>query len=140
MTFKFSKKSNDRLQNLHPDMVKVMRKALSYNIIDFSIIETVRNYERQQELVSQGFSHTLKSKHLPNKNGLSEAVDIIPYPAVVNGVNVWQDRERFARLAGVVQSAASDLNIKIRWGGDWDNDGNNKDSRLHDMPHFELVR
>jgi peptidoglycan L-alanyl-D-glutamate endopeptidase CwlK len=121
-------------------MVKVIRKALSYNIIDFSIIETIRNYERQQELFSQRFSHTLKSKHLPNKNGLSEAVDIIPYTAVVNGVNIWLNRERFARLAGVVQSATSDLNIKIRYGGDWDNVGNNKDSRLHDMPHFQLAK
>jgi peptidoglycan L-alanyl-D-glutamate endopeptidase CwlK len=27
----------------------------------------------------------------------------------------------------------------MRWGGDWDGDGDTKDERFFDGPHFELV-
>jgi peptidoglycan L-alanyl-D-glutamate endopeptidase CwlK len=42
-------------------------------------------------------------------------------------------------LAGVVTGVAHELGIKIRWGGDWDQDGEWKDERFVDMPHYELL-
>lgn len=66
-------------------------------------------------------------------------MDLIPYPGTVNGVNVWNDKQRFSVLAGLIMAAAAEEGVKIRWGGDWDGDGNNADSSFHDMPHFELV-
>ena len=45
---------------------------------------------------------------------------------------------RFYNFAGTVQGVAKMLNIKIRWGGDWDSDNDLKDQTLYDLPHFEL--
>ena len=140
MTYKFSQASEDRLKNLAPDMARVVRRALSFQVMDFTVLETLRNEERQKELVKAGASQKADSLHLANDDGLAEATDLLPYPYNVNGIDVWQDKQRFAVLAGLMYAAASLEDVPIRWGGDWDFDGNNADSTLHDMPHFELRR
>jgi len=140
MTYKFSEKSEDRLKQLAPDMARVVRRALSFQVMDFTVLETLRDEQRQQSLLDAGASQTSDSHHLENEDGLAEAVDLLPYPYNVNGVDVWQDKQRFAVLAGLMYAAAAIENVKIRWGGDWDFDGNNADSKFHDMPHFELRR
>ena len=60
--------------------------------------------------------------------------------AVVNGINVWNDNHRWCVLAGLFMAAANLEGVDIRWGGDWDGDGNNADSRFNDYPHYELAR
>lgn len=137
---KFGKRSRANLDTCHPDLVRLMEKVLSYEVMDFSVIEGHRSPERQQELYRQGRSQIdgVSKLGMHNHNP-SLAVDILPYPSVVNGVNVWNDNQRFSVLAGLVFAAASDLGIKVRWGGDWDGDGNNADSNFHDLPHFEII-
>jgi peptidoglycan LD-endopeptidase CwlK len=34
---------------------------------------------------------------------------------------------------------AKELGIKVRWGNDWDMDGDLNDQKFIDSPHFELV-
>jgi len=34
---------------------------------------------------------------------------------------------------------ASQMGIKIRWGGDWDSDGSVCDNKFNDLVHFELA-
>ena len=140
MVYRFSQKSEDRLQTLHPDMRRVVRRALSFQVMDFTVLETLRDEARQEIMVKNGASKTMDSRHLANEDGLAEAADLLPYPYNVNGVDVWQDKQRFAVLAGLMYAAAALENVPIRWGGDWDFDGNNADSAFHDMPHFELKR
>jgi len=42
-------------------------------------------------------------------------------------------------LAGVMEAAARSIDIKIRWGGDFDRDGVLLEKgTFHDLPHFEL--
>lgn len=139
-TFSFGKRSSDNLSGAHFSLKKVCQKALSYGVMDFSVIEGHRSIERQNQLFEEGKSKldgvTKKSKHNYTP---SLAVDLLPYPPVVNGVNVWNDKQRFSVLAGLVMAAASEEGIMIRWGGDWDGDGNNADSSFHDLPHFELL-
>ncbi len=36
--------------------------------------------------------------------------------------------------------AAKELNVTIRWGGDWNGNGKSEDERFYDSPHFELHR
>ena len=62
----------------------------------------------------------------------SMAVDVCPYPID------WNDRERFSYFAGYVRGVAAGMGIDIRWGGDWDSDGEVKDNSFDDLPHFEL--
>ncbi len=140
MVYRFSQKSEERLKTLHPDMARVVRRALGFQVMDFTVLETLRDHARQELMVKNGASKTMDSRHLANRNGLAEAADLLPYPYNVNGIDVWQDKQRFAVLAGLMYAAAAIENVEIRWGGDWDFDGNNADSTFHDMPHFELRR
>jgi peptidoglycan L-alanyl-D-glutamate endopeptidase CwlK len=140
MVYRFSQKSEERLKTLHPDMARVVRRALGFQVMDFTVLETLRDHARQELMVKNGASKTMDSRHLANDSGLAEATDLLPYPYKVNGIDVWQDKQRFAVLAGLMYAAAAIENVPIRWGGDWDFDGNNADSTFHDMPHFEIRR
>jgi hypothetical protein len=31
------------------------------------------------------------------------------------------------------------MEVKLRWGGDWDSDKDTKDQNFNDLPHFELI-
>jgi len=141
MTFTFGKRSQENLSDVHPDLRKVAERALSFGIMDFSVIEGHRSLERQQELYKDGKSQidgiNKKGKHNYKP---SHAIDVLPYPAVVNGINVWNDNHRWCVLAGLFMAAANLEGVDIRWGGDWDGDGNNADSRFNDYPHYELAR
>ena len=64
------------------------------------------------------------------------AVDAAP---CLSGKIDWNDAKFFCLFAGVVLSTASQLGIKIRWGGDWDGDFDLKDQSFIDLPHFELI-
>ena len=136
--YSFGKRSRENLRTAHPDLIKVAEKALSWGVMDFSVIEGHRSVERQQELYADGKSQ-LDGVHKFSKHNAvpSNAIDIMPYPAVINGVNVWQDKHRWCQLSGFMMAAAADLGIKITWGGDWDGDGNNADSNFNDYPHYE---
>jgi len=70
-----------------------------------------------------------KSKHnyLP-----SLAVDVAPYPID------WNNIQRFKDMAKSYIESAKEEGIKIVWGADWDMDGDIKEHKLIDYPHFEL--
>lgn len=112
MTYKFSKKSLKNLEGVHPDLVKVVKRALELSISDFSVNEGVRSKSRQESLVASKKSHTMHSKHLVHSDGYGYAVDLIPYP-----VN-WEI-EKFYPIAEAIQKSAKELGVKIRWGGSW---------------------
>jgi hypothetical protein len=63
----------------------------------------------------------------------SRAVDVVPYPLD------WKDENRMCYFAGMVMERARSLEIKIRWGGDFDMDTELKDQRFVDLPHFEVL-
>jgi peptidoglycan L-alanyl-D-glutamate endopeptidase CwlK len=130
---KFSAASEKMLEGVHPKLVQVCREAIL--IMDFSVVDGVRTKEEQAINVARGVSWTKNSKHLIQSDGFSHAVDLGPY---VTGID-WQDKEMFCVLAGVMFTCAHRLGIKIRWGGDWDQDRRTTDERNRDYGHFELV-
>ncbi len=123
---KFSKNSLEKLNHprVHPKLKKLMLEAIKETPIDFTIIESVRCYEKQKMYMQKGVTKTMRSKHIPksNKSGLCEAIDIAPYP-----IN-WGDIERFKKLSCHIKETAKNLSINIVWGGDWG----------WDYPHYEL--
>ena len=125
----FSEFSKEKLTSVDPILREILEIAIG--VMDFRVIEGHRNKTRQDEMVEQGRSKLSypNSKHnsLPSK-----AVDIAPYPID------WEDTDRFVLLAGIIKGIAYTRGIKIRWGGDW-NDNNKFDQSFVDMPHFELV-
>ena len=133
MSYAFGKRSSERLLDAHVDLQNIMHLVMSWQIMDFTILETLRTMERQEQLVRDGLSKTYKSKHLKQADGYSHAVDVAPYPID------WNDTGRFYVLNGIIRAAAAELCIDIRTGADWDNDGLVKDQSFHDLPHVELL-
>ena len=137
--FKFGAASEARLKGVHPTLVKVIRRALAYGILDFTVAQGVRTKEEQAELYARGrtkpgpvVTWTLDSNHLPQADGYGHAVDLVPFPID------WNDNSRFFILNGIMRAAAAELGVKLRTGCDWDSDGQTKDERKPDLPHYEL--
>jgi peptidoglycan L-alanyl-D-glutamate endopeptidase CwlK len=139
--YSFGQRSRTNIGTCDPRLIRIAERALSFGIMDFSVIEGHRSVERQQMLYNSkppktkidGITKKGKHNYSP-----SLAMDLLPHPAEVNDVGVWQDKQRFCVLAGLIYAAASLEGINIRWGGDWDSDGNNADSTSLDLPHFEI--
>jgi len=129
---KFSKRSKDKLTGVDTKLVNVLNEVVKY--FDITIIEGLRSQERQNELVEQGKSKTKFGKHVQGK-----AVDIAPYPID------WNARDDFHYLGGFVLGIANRLNVKVRWGGDWNASSQfkgqrtTKDNKFDDLVHFELL-
>lgn len=126
----FGKKSKEQLETLHPDLQMVLNEAIKH--VDFSILEGLRSPERQEELVRQGKSKTMNSKHLADDSGASRAVDIIAYPIQ------WDNWNRNYMFVGYIRGIAASMGVSIRCGGDWDGDFDTKDQKFFDLPHIEL--
>lgn len=116
----------DRLEKLHPDLAAVVREAAKHTPWDIAVIETLRTRERQQQLVNQGASQTMRSRHLAGPDGLARAVDIAPAP---DGQISWA-WPLYHELANYVKDAATKLEQTIEWGGDW--------TSFKDGPHWQL--
>lgn len=127
--FKFGKRSLDNLRGVHPDLVKVVYRALELSPIDFTITEGLRTVARQKELVAKGLSKTMNSRHITG-----HAVDFVPLPVD------WNNVEPFITVAKCFLQASKELGIPIRWGGDWNMNGDWKDEKFRDLPHAELLR
>ncbi len=123
MSFRLSARSRDRLKGVHPDLVRVVERAIQLTGVDFMITEGLRTPARQAELKRAGASQTLNSRHLTG-----HAVDVAAW---VDGDVRW-DWPLYPRIASAFKQAARELNTPIIWGGDW--------ARLRDGPHFELDR
>lgn len=95
-----------------------------------------RDKATQDRLVREGKSKTPypTSKH---NNYPSHAVDVAPYHQTMPHVD-WNDEYSFYYFAGYVQRVADEMGIKIRYGGDWDQDWEADDQTFFDLVHFEL--
>ncbi len=144
MKYKFGAQSRNRLNDVHPMLVAVVERVMSYQIMDFSVIEGMRSHARQKQLFDQGASKTMKSYHLIQPDGYSHAVDLYPHPINMFAVNDRnngkhaQEIFRFGVLAGLMRRAAQELNVTITNGADWDRDGETLDHSFFDAPHFQI--
>ena len=118
--YKYSEQSLARLSTCHEDLRKIFYEVIK--VMDVTIIEGHRTQDQQKKVFEEGKSRAQwpMSKH--NKYP-SMAIDVAPYPID------WDDRERFFRLAGLVQGIAQQMGVEVNWGGDWS---------FFDGPHFEL--
>lgn len=144
MSYQFSPISNERLATCHPDLIRIMNEAMRVSPIDFGIAEGHRSQKRQRELYLDKKSKCdgirIKSKH---NSCPSMACDFYPW---VNGRARWSN-ETLSYLAGLIHGVALMLYERgenthvIRWGGNWDQDGEIlTDQLFDDRPHIELVR
>ena len=151
--FVLSRLSLSRLEGVHPDLVKVVKRAIEITEQDFIVIEGLRT--REQMMINYGKGRTAAqlavhgipasyakpkeakvtwlSNPFSSKHGKGLAVDIVPNPVD------WSDVIKFDKIAKAMFKAASELGYNtLRWGADWDNDGNFREKGETDSPHFEL--
>tara|TARA_R110002020_G_scaffold17376_4_gene61107 strand:- start:2042 stop:2470 length:429 start_codon:yes stop_codon:yes gene_type:complete len=141
--YQFSPTSLLRLATCHEDLQLIFKVSILTSRIDFGIAEGHRSIGKQLEYFRAGKSKIdgveKKGKHNYTP---SMAVDIYAY---YNGSAKW-DKESLCYLAGHIIAVADQLfgegqvGFKIRWGGNWSNDGVIvHDQTFDDLPHFELV-
>ena len=148
----FSDLSKQRMDGLHPTLQKILNRAITISPQDFMVLEGVRSDEQcyinygKGRTVAQCTAKGVPAKYaqpklakvtwlnnpLSSKHVSGKAVDLVPYP-----VN-WNDLTKFDQVAKAMFAAAKELGVSIRWGADWDNDGNYREKGEYDSPHFEL--
>lgn len=125
----FSSRSLRARAELHPKLQAIVDDAIKS--IDFVILDAQRGRAEQEKAFKAGNSkaHFGQSAHnyVP-----AVALDLCPFPIDFN------DAAKFRDIAKVVMASAKKLDIPLRWGGDWDMDGDWKDERFLDWGHFEL--
>lgn len=128
MAFQLSKRDLDRMKGLHPDLVKVLKRASELSLLQFMIVEGVRSIDQQKKYVISGASKTMKSRHLTG-----HAVDIAPMLDLDKDgdLDVSWLQKHFGPLAIAMKQAAKELGVELEWGFDlWGWDG----------PHFQLAK
>jgi len=108
--FKYSIKSKTVRQSIHPELRKLFEEVLHYR--DHALVSGYRSETEQAEMVLLGRSQLPWpfSKH--NKIP-SRAVDVAPYPVPGDEDPEW---DYFALF---VKALAVDMDIVVKWGGDW---------------------
>jgi peptidoglycan L-alanyl-D-glutamate endopeptidase CwlK len=119
--YRLGERSRRNLQGVHPDLVRVVEKAIQITKQDFVVIEGLRTEARQRELVAKGASRTMNSRHLTG-----HAVDIVPW---VDGTISW-DWKFYSEIRNAMVTAAAELGVEIEWGGNW--------ATFKDGPHWQL--
>jgi peptidoglycan LD-endopeptidase CwlK len=124
--FVLGQRSLDNLKGVHPDLVKVVQRAIQLTQVDFTVTCGVRTLAEQKVLVAAGASKTMNSRHIPGKDGFSKAVDLA---ALIGGQIRW-DWPLYYKLSEAMKAAATELKVPLEWGGDW--------TTFKDGPHFQL--
>ena len=143
MAFVLSQRSRNRLVGVHPDLVRVVERAIGLTAVDFVVSEGARSIDRQRDLVASGRSKTLNSKHLIQADGYAHAVDLVATGDLdgdgdidaQDTEHVW-DLVNYAAISAAVMDAARSEGVVVRWGGTF----KTRDGKPWvDGPHFELT-
>lgn len=136
MGYRLGLRSLNNLRGVHPDLVRVVKRAIQLTEVDFTVIEGLRSAARQRELHRKGATRTLRSRHITG-----HAVDIAPY---VDGKIRW-DWPLFLPLAEAMKAASEELDVPVRWGGNWKVLSETPEISMEvlsrsfpDGPHYEL--
>ena len=125
----WSARSLKNMDGIHPDLRKILDRALQDSPIDFLITEGLRTKERQAQLVAKGASRTMKSRHLTG-----HAVDLVPLLDLDNDGKIEAEEmynwPLIRKLAVHIKMAAKAVNVPIEHGGDW--------TTFPDGPHWQL--
>jgi len=150
MSFKLSSRSEGRLEGINPQLIEVVKTAITLTKVDFGVTCGMRTIEEQEKLVASGASQTMKSKHLEGR-----AVDLVAYI----GPNVTWALNKYDELADAMAAAAKQKGLALKWGAAWtvgniaDWDGSMEDAMnayvdvrrsqgrrpFIDAPHFEMM-
>lgn len=131
---KWSRKSKIVLDRLDPRL-QVLVTRIRDEVVDISLISGYRGPDEQNELFEIGAS-TLRWPDSKHNKLPSIAVDLQPYPYPEYEPKLWGS---LGYIAGRAFAIAAEEGFRIRWGGDWDGDGDLTDQKFDDLFHLELI-
>lgn len=115
MTYSYGAASLKELAGVHPALVLVSNLAIGkskgFGFCDWTVHDGIRTLEEQKRFFEQGFSRTMKSKHLEGR-----AVDLVPW---IDGKPRWWWPQIY-QIASCMFLAANEIGVAIRWGCVWD--------------------
>ena len=115
MSFKLSKRSLSKLEGVRPDLVDTVKLAIKLSRVDFGVTCGLRTLEEQKKLVATGRSQTMNSKHIPQSDEYSHAVDVLAY---VDGEVCWE-LNVYDEICDAMAAAAKETGASIKWGAAW---------------------
>jgi hypothetical protein len=155
---RYSKRSLKELKTCRLELQDIFMTVLP--MFDHSILDGARTVSEQKYNVNIGVSKTMNSKHVVDGIKFTEswAVDVAPYPVNFFDINtiysylkdvlnpseietinkIIKNVMRYGYFAGHVMAVANIKNIRLIWGGDWDDDKDLSDNPFNDLVHYEL--
>jgi len=128
--YKLSQRSKDNMKGVHPDLIRVVDRAIELTKYDFGISASVRTVEQQSALLAkrEATTSTMNSRHIPenNKCGVSCAIDFKVYK---KGKVTW-DVKYYRRTVRYFFQAAIELGVQVEAGILW--------GKPVDGPHIQL--
>ena len=135
MQYYFGMQSRLKRIQLSYNLRWVSREALALGLMDFAVICTHRN-KQDQNLAFYADKSKVKWPNGKHNSLPAKAMDCVPY---INGKASW-NKLHCCVLAGIMLAVAKKLGIPLRWGGNWDMDGEPiTDQDFQDLVHFEEV-
>jgi len=161
MTYALGARSLAHLAGVHPDLVRVVQRAIAISAQDFMVVEGLRTRGQMAENWGKGrtpaqckaagvpvtfakpilpkvtwFRYHCLANHREMSDGFGHAVDL---GAWVDGKYDGNTGSRYDKIALAMFQAASLEKVHIRWGADWDQDGKYHELGETDLGHFELI-
>jgi len=136
---KFGTHSIAELQFVRAELIIACTETLGYvsdEGFDFSVFDGLRTQAEQRKNMRKGVSWTMNSMHLPQADGLSWAVDLVPY---INGRLMWDSPDSkiqskinkcFDLIWKGMENSGSKHGFSVSWGFNlWGKD----------KPHFQMT-
>ena len=136
--YNLSTRSLNTMVGVNPDLVKVIKEAITNSPFDFMITQGVRTAKYQNELYQQGRTkrglkvtnadgYTRKSNHQIKVDGYGYAIDFV----ILNGKALdWDTESKYQAVAKHILEVGHKLGVNLEWGGDW---------KFIDFPHIQIA-
>lgn len=125
----FGAASKAALAKCHPHLQDIANEAIKE--IDFKVLDSTRGRADQERAFAGGKS---KARFGQSAHNYIPAIAFDLFPAPYD----WDNRGAFTALSKVIMRIAKEKGIPLRWGGDWNMDGDKTKTDAWDMPHYEL--
>lgn len=121
MTYSLGERSRGNLAGVHPDLLRVVQRAIQITTQDFGVAgKAVRTAAEQHALFLQGRSqkdgYKNKSNHQPHGDGFGYAVDLTPF--IAGSFDVNNEAAQYP-IAAAMSQASRETGVKVTWGGNW---------------------
>lgn len=130
----WGKRSTTVYETLHPALQQTMDYVLR-EVADVSLLFGHRDEATQNHFYATGKSK-LRYPHSKHNKLPSHAVDFQPYPVPEYEPKLWA---ALAYIAGRAIAHAAERGVTLRWGGDWNRNGDLTDQKFDDLFHLELI-